>query len=84
MFVQGAIQITNTDSATTITNIIDRARDRGEWAIIKIHRSVVSAPSSLEMLNSNFDTWISYLGAEVSKGSVDCSPFGEAFDKLSA
>lgn len=84
MFVQGAIQITNTDSATTITSIIDRARDRGEWAIIKIHRSAVSAPASLEMLNSDFDTWISYLGAEVGKGAVECIPFGEAFDKFGA
>jgi hypothetical protein len=49
-----------------------------------IHHCLLAAPASLEMLNSDFDTWISYLGAEVRKGAVDCVPFGEAFDKLSA
>lgn len=76
--VCGAIQVTSTDNAAAITAIIDRARDRGEMAIITLHRSVVSTPGSLEMTNADIDTWTQYLGAQVRSGAVDCLPFGEA------
>jgi hypothetical protein len=75
--VQGSIQISSTHVASDLTTAIDAARDRGEWAVITIHRSVVSAPGSLEMLNGDFDTWISYLAQEVRSGAIDCTPFDE-------
>lgn len=75
--VQGAVQITNTTTAQEVKDAIDRARDRGEWAIITVHRSVASAPGSLEMTHANMDDWISYLGSQVRLGAVDCTPFDE-------
>lgn len=82
MSVQGAIQITSTNSAQDVKDVVDRARDRGEWGIITVHRSVVSTPGSLEMTNANFDDWISYLGAQVRIGGVDCTPFDEVCSAL--
>lgn len=80
--IQGAIQITSTNTAQEVKDVIDRARDRGEWGVITIHRSVVSAPGALEMTNANFDDWISYLGAQVRLGGVDCTPFDEVCSAL--
>ena len=76
--VCGSIQVTSTDNAAAVTAVIDRARDRGEMAIITLHRSVVSTPGSLEMTNADIDTWTQHLGAQVRSGAVDCLPFGEA------
>ena len=75
--IQGAIQPTSTNVAADITAVVDAARDRGEWGVITLHRSVVSAPASLEMLNSELDAAISYLATEVRRGTVDCTPFDE-------
>jgi len=80
--VQGAIQISSGNSAQDVKDVIDRARDRGEWGVITVHRSVVSTPGSLEMTNANFDDWISYLGAQVRLGGVDCTPFDEVCSSL--
>lgn len=76
--VQGAVQVTSTTTAADLTAIVDRARDRGEMAIILFHRSVVATPGSLEILNADFDTFAQYLGAEVRKGTVLNQTFGEA------
>ena len=76
--INGAVQITSTTTAADLTNIFTRVKNRGEWAIITVHRSVVSAPGSLEMLNSDFSTWISSLGTDVRRGEIEVRPFGEA------
>jgi hypothetical protein len=82
--VQGAIQVTNTTTAADLTAVVDRARDRGEMAIITFHRSVVSAAGTLEILNSDFDTFAQYLGAEVRRGAVDNLTFGAALRMVGA
>ena len=74
--VQGAVQITSSTTATNMTDIISRASTRGEWAIATVHRSVISTPSTLEMTNADFDTWIASLGATVRSGAIECLPFG--------
>lgn len=74
----GAVQITSTTTAADLTDIFTRVKTRGEWAIITVHRSVLSAPGSLEMLNSDFATWIGSLGTDVRRGEIEVRPFGEA------
>lgn len=82
--VQGAIQVTSTTTAADLTTIVDRAIARGELAVITFHRSVVATPGSLEILNSDFDTFAQYLGAEVRKGTVLNQTFGEALRHVGA
>lgn len=82
LVVCGAAQITNTTTPAEINNIIDQAEATGQWAIITVHRAVMSAPSSLEMLASDFDSWMSYLSSRVSSGGVAVSPFGETYDEI--
>lgn len=76
--VNGAIQWTSTDDAADLTAIVTRAKARGEWGIFTGHRSVVSGASSLEVLNSDFLTFIQSLGDDYRAGKVDVLPFGEA------
>lgn len=82
--VQGAIQVTSTTTSADLTAIVDRARDRGEMAVLTFHRSVVSTPGSLEITNANFDVFAQYLGAEVRKGVVSNMTFGEALRSVGA
>ena len=76
--VEGALQWTSTDNAASLTAVVTRAKARGEWGIITGHRSVVSGASSLEILNSDFLTFIQSLGDDYRAGKVDVLPFGEA------
>ncbi len=82
--LRGAIQITSTDTASSIQTIIDQAETNGEWAIITVHRAVESSPGSLEMTTANFATWLAYLKARVDAGGIDVRPLGEAYDKYFA
>lgn len=76
--VSGAIQWTSTDNAAALTALVTAAKLRGEWAIITGHRSVVSGAGSLEILNSDFLTFIQSLGDDYRAGKVEVLPFGEA------
>lgn len=76
--VQGALQWTNTDNAASLTAAVTRAKARGEWAIYTGHRSVISAPAALEVLNSDILSWVQSLGDDVRSGRVLCLPFSEA------
>lgn len=76
--VCGAIQWTSTHTSADLIAVTTRAKSRGEWGIVTGHRSVVSAPGSLEMLNSDLLTWAQSLGDDVRSGRVLCLPFGEA------
>lgn len=80
----GAVQITNTTTPANITDIIDAARERGELAVIKCHRSVVATPSALEMTNADMLTWITYLGQQVRAGGVLNMTFGETMRHVGA
>lgn len=82
--VQGAIQVTSTTTASDLTEIVDRARDRGELAVILFHRSVVSTPGSLEIANDDFDTFAQYLGTEVRRGTVENMTFSTALRHVGA
>ncbi len=77
--VHGARQVSSAgiDTAATLQPFVNRAKQRGEVAIFTFHRSVVSAPSALEILNSELATFIAALGADVRAGLVDVLPFGE-------
>lgn len=74
----GAKQVTNTDNAASLTQIVTNAKAQGEWAIFTLHRSVITAPGGLEILNSDFDTFIQALGADMRAGNVIVLPFSEA------
>lgn len=74
----GAKQATNTDNAASLTAVVTRAKAAGEWAIFTFHRSVVSAPGSLEVLNSDFASFVASLGDDMRNGSVSVIPFSEA------
>lgn len=76
--IQGALQWTSTDNAAALTVPITGAKSKGEWAIYTGHRTVISGPGSLEILNSDCLTWLQTLGDEVRSGRVLCLPFGEA------
>lgn len=76
--VCGALQWTSTDNAAALTAIVTRVKARGEWGIITGHRSVVSGAGALEVLNSDFLTFIQALGDDARAGKVDVLPFGEA------
>lgn len=86
LVIDGAVQVTSTDSATTVNAIVDRAEALGEWAIITIHRAVLDAavPGSLEMKVGEFDTVFSYIAGRVRGGGLTCLPQGEAFDRAFA
>ena len=81
--IQGAAQITNTTTATDITELIDRAEANGEWAIITVHKAVLdgATPASLEMKIGDFEAWIAYLAAKVRAGGVIAPTFGEGCRK---
>jgi len=79
--VQGAIQITNTDTPAAIQTIIDQAEANGEWAVITVHRAVASGAGALEMTTADFATWLAYLATRRAAGNLDVLPFGEAFDR---
>lgn len=76
--VQGALQVSNTTTLQNLTDLVDRARDRGEMAIVLFHRSVVNSPAALETTNAIFDGFSAYLGSEVRKGTVENMTFGAA------
>lgn len=78
----GAIMVTNTDTAATVQAVIDAAEDRGELAIIVIHRTVRSdaVPAALEAKNDETASWIEYLGDKVRAGLVDVPTTDEIFD----
>lgn len=76
--VQGSLQITSTHNAASVTGVFTNVKKRGEWGIITCHRSVVSSPGSLEMLNSDFLTWIQSLADDAQAGKILVLPFGEA------
>lgn len=76
--VQGALQWVSTDNAASLNAVTTRAKARGEWGIITGHRSVVSGPSSVEVLNSDLLSWAQSLGDDVRSGRVSVLPFGEA------
>lgn len=76
--VHGDIQWTSTHAAADLTAVVTRAKLRGEWGIITGHRSVVSSAGSLEILNSDFLTFIQALGTDVRSGVVDVMTFGDA------
>lgn len=80
--LQGAIQITSTDTAADVQAVIDQAERDGTWAIITIHKAVASSPGSLEMTTANFETWLAYLATRVAAGGIVCSPMGEVYDKF--
>jgi hypothetical protein len=75
--LQGAIQATNTHTSTDLIAVATRAKARGEWGIITLHRSVTSGAAALEILNSDALTWLQSLGDEARAGRVLCLPFGE-------
>lgn len=76
--IQGALQWTSTDNAASLTAVVTRAKAKGEWGIITGHRSVVSGASSLEILNSDFLTFIQSLGDDARSGKLAVKPFGDA------
>lgn len=76
--INGALQWTSTHASADLIAVATRAKLRGEWGIITGHRSVVSAPGSLEVLNSDLLTWAQSLSADARAGSLDVLPFGEA------
>ena len=79
--LRGAVQITNTTTASDINTIIDQAANNSEWAIITIHRAVTSSPGALEMTTANFETWLAYLATVVAAGNVSVAPMGEVWDR---
>ena len=76
--VQGAIQATNTHASADLIAVATRAKARGEWGIVTLHRSVVSGAASLEVLNSDALAWVQALGDDVRSGRVLVLPFSEA------
>lgn len=76
--VQGSLQITSSHNAASVTGVFTNVKNRGEWGIITVHRSVISTPGSLEMLNSDFLTWIQSLADDARAGKILVLPFGEA------
>jgi len=78
LLVQGALGVTNTTTVTDFQNVVNWAISRGEWAVITLHRSVITAPAALQVLNADLDTAMAYLAGKVRSGEVDCLPFGEA------
>lgn len=81
--LRGAIQITSTNVAADLTNIIDQVEASGEWAIITIHRAVAddATPGSLEMKAGLIDTWMAYAAARQAAGGILVQPLGEVFDE---
>lgn len=79
--VQGAIQVTSTDTAAAIKTIIDQAEENGEWAVLTFHRVVASGAGSLETTTTIFEEVCAYLDARRSAGHLDVLPFGQAYDR---
>lgn len=81
--VHGGRQVStgSTDTASSLAAFTTRAKNRGEACIFTFHRSVISGPSSLELLNSELQTFAAALGADVRAGLVECLPFGEMCSK---
>ena len=79
LVIDGAIQITSTNTAANVQAVIDKAEANGEWAIITVHRSVLDSatPGSLEMKNGDMNTWLSYLAGRIRLGGVDNVTFSE-------
>lgn len=80
--VFGGIMITNTDTAQYVKNVIDAAEDRGELAVIVIHRGVLDSatPGVLEMKLADHANWIEYLSDRVMAGGIDVQTIDEVYD----
>lgn len=74
----GAKQATSSDNAAALTAVVTRAKAEGAWAIFTFHQSVVSSPGSLQVLNSDFQTFITALGDDMRTGAVIVAPFAHA------
>jgi len=79
LVIDGAIQITSTNTPSDVQAVIDKAEANGEWAIITVHRAVLDSatPGSLEMKNGDHNTWMAYLAGRIRLGGVDNVTFSE-------
>ena len=80
----GGVMVTNTDTAQYVKNVIDAAEDRGELAVIVVHRAVLDSatPAALEMKLADMASWIEYLGDRVLAGGVDVPTIDEVYDQF--
>lgn len=78
--VQGALQVSSTDTSATIQAVIDAAESNGELAVITVHETVLDSatPTSLSIRNGDLNTALSYLATRVRAGGLRCLPFSEA------
>jgi len=77
----GGIMVTNTDTAQYVKNVIDAAEDRGELAVIVLHRAVLDSatPAALEMKLADCANWIEYLSDRVMAGGIDVQTIDEVY-----
>ncbi len=80
----GGVMVTNTDTAQYVKNVIDAAEDRGELAVIVVHRAVLDSatPAALEMKLADMANWIEYLGDRVLAGGVDVPTIDEVYEQF--
>ncbi len=86
LVLHGGMQVTNTDTASTLIALIDAAEARGELAIITIHRVVADSatPGALEIRVSELTQALRHLANRISAGGIVCEPFGQTCSKVFA
>jgi len=82
LVVAGCLQISADSTDANFIAAVDAAESTGQWAIITLHRAVVSAPGALEILSSALASGVSHLASRVAAGGVVCQPFGEVYSDI--